>query len=370
MRLAAAAAIALTATGPCFANGPALLEHALRQLPEVSLEKPSLVQFYFVNIEALHALAEPEGRLNASALLRPVLGGMIPAFRALQISGPNAWNEKALIDIADVRYMLGIGEPPIVLTLWGLQSEAAATDLIAALDAGDFEPVGQDGMIGNGEQHVPNLQRRDSANPWRTEVGAATFAVAKGDAVMQSTSSEALSQALVQSGAADNPIMDVALTGLEAIMGDDLLVQAMVISPLFGLRGIDPSGLLTPGADFETMKQTMEERIAAGAMGIPPYFGGVIADVEGDQPAVAISLTYGECQTAETAAGLIAQRWTDTMPPDSQGDLAAVSVAASDGLCAATLMVSNTPAGALLFPKVFDGYVRQNFSVLNIGEAP
>lgn len=372
MRLAAVAAMLLTTASPVFAQGVEPLRDALSKMPEMVLTNPAPTQFNFVDMATLHTLGD--GRtLGVKVLLRAVVGGGLPAFNALNVSGPDAWSERAKIDIKDVSYLAGFGEPPMTVTIWGLADEAAAGALIEALEADDFDPM-ENGIIGNGTPMTPNLQRRDPINPWRTVVGAATFAAAKGNGIIHATSPDAVANLLGDGPtAADNQIVDVALDGLAAAMGDDLLVQAMVISPAFGLGAIDPSIMLTPGADMDALREELEAEMEAGSKGIPPYFGGVIADVDGDKSGALVALTYPDCDVAGSAAEQMAQRWAELMPEAAQGDVTTSAVAGADGLCAATLKVVNDAgegADNVVFRNLFDAYLRRSFTVLQIGEGP
>lgn len=370
MRLAAVAAVLLATTSAVFAQGVEPLTDALAKMPETLLTNPAPTQFNFVDIAALHALSDND-KLGAKALLRAVVGGGLPAFNALNVSGPDAWSERAKIDIKDVHYLAGFGEPPTTVTIWGLADEGAAAALIEALDADDFDPVGEEGVIGNGTPMTPNLQRRDPINPWRTAVGAATFAAAKGNGIIHSTNPESVAGLLADGPTlADNAIVDVALGGVEAAMGDGLLVQAMLISPAFGLGSIDPSIMLTPGGDMDQIREKLEAEMEADTKGIPPYFGGVIADVDGDGRGVVISLAYPDCAVADAAAAQMAERWGELMPEAAQGEMEMSSVA-GDTLCAATLkVVSDASEGVdnVVFRHLFDAYLRRNFTVLQIGE--
>jgi hypothetical protein len=374
MRLAAVAAVLLATTSPVFAQGIEPLRDAMSKMPETLLTNPSPTQFDFLDMTALHTLTESEGgTLGVKELLRALMGGGLPAFRALQISGPDAWNERAKIDVKEVRYFAGFGEPPRTVTLWGLADDAAAAALIEALDADDFDPVGTEGIIGNGTPMKPDLQRRDPINPWRTTVGAATFAAASGNGIIQSTDPDVVADLLGDGPSlADNVIVDGALGGVEAALGDDMIVQAMLISPVFGIAALDPSMVLTPGADMDTIREKLMAEMEAGTKGIPPYFGGVIADIEGDSRGVVISLAYPDCEVAGTAAEQMAQRWGDLMPEAAQGDMETSSVE-GDGICAATLKVVNDRsegADNIIFRTLFEAYLRRNFTVLQIGEGP
>lgn len=371
MRPVVAAAMVLAACIPAAAHDIAGLRDSLSKMPEMILSNPAQVQFHYVDLSALHALADDE-ELDAAVLTRAVVGGMLPTYNALLTRGPEAWQEKSFVDMREIRYLAGFGDAPNTITIWGLEDDGAAAGLIAALDAADFEPAGTDGVVGNGVPMAMDPTKMDPADPWRSRVGAATFAAAKGDAVIQAPTPEPFRLLLGDAAnAADNAVVSTALAGLEAALGDGLLVQAMLISPSFGLDGIDPALLMTPGADFDALRQKLEAELDAAAMGVPPYFGGLIADMQGEHPSVAISLTYSDCDTAEIAARQMEQRWRETMPDTAQGALKAASVDATNELCAATLTVAGNHEDGVtnpIFQAFFDAYMRRNFTVLQIGK--
>ncbi len=374
MRLAIAAAMLLTASTPALAQGVEPLRDALATMPEMILGNPAPVQFNFVDVSALRTLGESDGSdVGAPALNRAAVGGMLPPYNALQAGGPEAWNEKSFVDLGEVRYMAGFGEAPLTVSILGLAGEDVAANLIAALEAAGFDAAGPDGIVGNGEPMAMDLSKADPADPWRGTAGAPTFAASKGDAIIQSSMPQPLPVMLAEGpDAAANPAIRAALGGLEAALGEDLLVQAMLVSPAFGIANIDPAALLAPGADFNALRQKLEAEVDVGTSGIPSYFGGFVADVQGDRPAVLFSLAYGDCETAEAAAGLMEQRWRDTMPASVQGEPETGSIEGSDGLCAATLKVSGEAGDGLsnpVFQALFDGYVRREFTVLQIGNA-
>lgn len=374
MRLPASAAILLIANVATHAQGLDPLRDALAKVPEIILSQSAPVQFNFVDIAALHTLAATEGKLNAKLLMRAAVGGALPAYNALQMSGPEAWNEKSSIAIADVRYLAGFGDPPNTVSIWGLEGIDAAASLMLALDAGEFDSVGEEGILGNGTPMAMDISKRNPADPWRSNVGAATFAAARDNAIIQAAMPQALQMMLADAPTAGgNTIVLAALDGLETILNEDLLVQAMLISPAFGLGSIDPAALLTQGSDIDSIRQKLEAEVESGSRGIPPYFGGVIADSQGEQPAVLVSLTYADCETAGIAAQEMERRWRDSMPGGAQGDLQSAGVEAGNGLCAATLKLAGDSSDSLSNPAfggLFDAYLRRSFTVLQIGETP
>lgn len=375
MRLGAlATTFMLTVSTPAFAQNLDPLYEALNKLPDVLLTNPEPAQAYFVDTTVLRVLAERQGTtFYSQARQRATLAGMLPLLSALQSSNVDSWNEKAGIDLERVRYFAGFGSPPYTVTVWGLEDNAAATGLIEAISADDFSPMGADGVVGNGEPMAFDPSKADPGNPWRSRVGAATFAAARFNTVVQSSVPDALPMMLGEFPNLEaNPVVKTMTTGLETAVGDHMIVQAMLISPTFGMSRGNPMDLLAPEADnFDAIRDNIIAQLEAGAEGVPPYFGGLIVDAQGDHPAVAISLAYADCDTAKRAADLMVQRWIDTMPEAAQGTTATDAVPSGDALCAATLTITGDSTDITakpIFGTMFDAYMRQSFSVLQIGE--
>ncbi|MHA6690903.1 hypothetical protein [Devosia sp. A449] len=367
-----AASLLLTTSGPAFAQNLDALADALGHLPETILTQPVPEQAYFVDIWALRGLAGSE--LGAKSLLRTQLGAALRPIEALHMGGVDPWEEKSGIAFDQLHYVAGFGRTPEVVSIWGLADAAATTALLDALTARDFVPVGDAGILGNGEPLAPDLRNRNPSDPWRGTMGAASFATADGNAVVQSMHPDALPTLVAdQPSAADNPIVATALAGLDQSVGDGWIVQAMVISPAFGLTLVDPGDFLLPqSGNFDDVRTRLEASMDASLAGIPPYFGGIIADVQLDTPAVALSLTYGDCATADAAAQRIEQRWIESMPDMAQGTITATTAAGVDSLCAAIVTIvsdGEDPNVNPTFNALFDLYMRRQFTVLQIGQA-
>lgn len=214
-------------------------------------------------------------------------------------------------------------------------------------------------------------QERDASDPWRTMVGAAQFAAAKGSAVIQAQNpQDAALAAAEQPSVGENPIVQTALTGLEQTVGDAGIVQAVVISPVFGLTGLDPSALLSSSGDMTETRQNIEAQMAELGSGIPPYLGGIVADLEGEQQGVGIAMAYPDCTIAQQAADLIAERWVGMAGEDAQGEITAATAEGEEGLCAATVNVTLEAATAGPNPayrSVIDRHFRSEAGVLQIG---
>lgn len=354
---------------PAWAQNLEPLNEALDKLPDIVLQNPRADQAAFVDMEALRRLSALDGAISPQTLQRAVLGVAIEPVQALTLGPAQEWNEKAGIDLAEVRYFIGFGSAPQSATVWGLRDNAAADGMLGALQKRGFTASGA-GVLGNGEPGRINPSRHDPSDPWLGTGGAARFAGAKGNVVLQSSAPQAVTMLQRDArGADEHPIVRTALAGLEAAVGDHTIVQALVVSPVLGLRAGDPAQWVgQPGEPLAALQSRLQGGVPQDSEGLPPWLGGIIVDAQADQPAAAISLTYADCDAARKAATLMKQRWADTMPENAQGDMVAEAVPGSqDGLCAATLRVSAQTQEAPLFRSVIAAMMRRQFTVLQIG---
>lgn len=366
-----AASLLLTTSVPSLAQNLDALGDALNNLPATVLTQDRGDLAYFVDIHAINGLGEDHPDIRP--YFRLMVGTDINALNSLPGTDAAEWEGKAGTAIDQLRSLTGYGQPPNVVNLWGLADEAAATDMIAALEARGFETAGAQGVIGNGEPLRMDPQQRDPSDPWRTMIGAAQFAAAKGDSIVQAqTPQEALLVSTPQPALGENPIFQIALDGLEQSVGDSWIIQATIISPLFGIGGMDPALVLSPSADMDETRQNLEEQMAALGKGIPPYLGGIIADVQGERVGLAIALAYPDCDIAQTAAELIETRWSEMAAEAAQGQLTAHTAEGEGGLCAATLSVYIDNENLELNPAyrlVLDAYFSRHPGILQIGES-
>lgn len=376
MRMPILALSILLATAPAQAQTLEPLREALSNVPQSVFASRSPEQVLFIDIAALHRLSETEAGLSPGIIQRRgMVGGLLRPVEALTMAPAKEWGESAGVDIADVRYFAGFGRSPNMSTVWGLKDNAAATGLLGALAKRDFRPSGVPGVFGNGEPLKRDLAKNKPSDPWRGRVGTPTFGTAKGNVVMQASTPQETAMLLAEfPGVDESAVVAAAMAGLQEAVGDAEVVQAMLVSPLLGLStSIDPAVLMPSGSkDPEAMREKLKAGIEAGRKGIPPYLGGFIADAQGGRPAVAIALTYLDCETADKAAALVAQRWAETMPAAAQGETSTKTVAAVEGLCAAMFRVDSEAAddGAnAAFHALFQAYLRRQFTVLQIGEA-
>lgn len=366
-----AASLVLTTSVPVFAQNLDALREGLNSLPPSLLMEARGDLAYFVGIQAINGLAE--GSPDLRPYFRVMVGTDINALNSLSRTDPTQWQEKAGIGIDQLRSLVGFGQPPNVVNLWGLADADAATSMMTALKARGFETAGADGVIGNGEPMRMDPEQRDPSDAWRTMIGAAQFAAVKGNSVVQAqTPQEALLVSSQQTGLGETPIFETALAGLEHTVGDSAIIQATVISPIFGLGDIDPALVLSPSADMDETRQKIEGQMAALGTGIPPYHGGIIADVQGEQTGVGIALTYPDCETARVAADLLGTRWSEMVVDAAKDQTTADTALGRDGLCAATLSVVIENDNLELNPayrSVIDAYFRREPGVLQIGKS-
>lgn len=366
-----AASLVLTTSMPVLAQNLDALRDGLNTLPASLLMQNRGDLAYFIDVQALHRLGANNPDLRP--YLRLMLGTDINALESLSRTDPAEWQERSGIALDELRFMMGYGVPPNVVNLWGLADEAATVEMMTALEARGFESAGAAGVIGNGEPMRIDPQQRDPSDPWRTRIGAAQFASAKGTSVVQAqTPQETLLVSSNQPALGENQIFATALAGLEQSVGDNWILQAAVISPVFGLGGIESALVLSPSADMDETRQTIEEQMAALGKGIPPYLGGIIADVQGESTGISIALAYANCETAQVAADLISTRWSEMAGEAAQGKMTSNTVESQNGLCATTLSVFIESDNLELNPAyrtVLDAYFRRQPGILQIGES-
>ncbi|WLS11105.1 hypothetical protein Q9314_20005 (plasmid) [Shinella sumterensis] len=146
-------------------------------------------------------------------------------------------------------------------------------------------------------------------------------------------------------------------------------VKAVVISPAFGITGIDPSLVLSPSADIAETRKKIEAQVAELGAGIPPYLGGIITDIQLETPAIGISLSYADCAIAQQAAEMISQRWTTIAGDHAQGKITAGTAEGVDGPCVATVKVVLAEPGIERNPayeQILSSYFTRKAGILNI----
>ena len=370
MRLRILAPAFLLTTTAAFAQTLTPLEQGLGQLPEMILTNPGAEQAIFINVAALQTLLEnANAQASASASQRLMLGQVLPPLRALYLTDIGTWNKKAGIDLKSVRYFTGLGMGPHNITVWGLANDDAAAQMLDTLKQRGFSPVGTKDILGNGKPMEINPSRDEPGNPWMGSVGASTFVAAHGNAVFQASAPEILPK-LVAGGpnAGGAAAVKAATTGLKAAIGDHPVVQAMLFSPALGVMPGDPAQRVLSGKLGATSTAAPANK---ANVAIPPYLGGLIADVQLDTPAVVVSLAYADCDLATRAADSLAQRWNDTLPASAQGATKTATVPSADGHCAATLIISSKdPAitGNPVFKGFYQQYQQRQFRALQISQ--
>ncbi|MGE8106640.1 hypothetical protein ACQKP1_23410 [Allorhizobium sp. NPDC080224] len=373
-----ATALLLTASPAALAagtgTGTGTLGDALSKFPQSVLTSTEPMQAYFVDMTLVQKLGGEAVEEQGFARTR-VDFAMIEALKPLMMGGVETWKQNSGIDLAQVRYFAGMGVPPQMVSVWGLDSEATATSLLSSLSEGEFEPAGADGVIGNGEPMKVNIQAREIGNPWRDEMGRATFVSQSGDALVQSSTPDAVAGFLESDETVrDHPVVAALLGSLDAVSDTGGVVQAILISPTFGLQNADPSSITLSGSvDMDELRSQMAAALEQAGRGVPPYFGGIIADLQKDQPELAMALAYPDCSMAETAAQIVEQRWTDTMAESGPATVKTSTFEGAGGLCAAAITVAaesdpthaTNPHAKAVFAKI----MRRQFDVLQIGTA-
>lgn len=346
------------------------LRQALSGMPEMLLTNPDPMQIFFLDVSAWRGLGA--GEVNQETVMRLSIARNIAPLDVLNYRGLDNWDEKAGIPLSDISYLAGFGMPPSMVAYWGFDEAATGEQLMDTLRSREFVAVDGPvaGIFGNGEPNHHDLQAREPDNPWRGPLGRAHFVLPVGNAIIQAPVPEAMAALTeIEVSAADNAILATALDGLDGALGveEGSIVQAMVISPAFGLEALDPASLI--GAQtIEEARSSLEAAAQQNAEGIPPFFGGIIADIEVDnRPAIAVSLSYADCQSADQAVALLEARWTENMK--STAEISGHSVANAGSYCAAVVTFAGADEDQAnpLLREMLDGVMTRQFNLLQIG---
>lgn len=375
-RLFAAAAMAGLSTAASAQDSTANLREGLGILPETILSDPVPDLALFVDMSVVSDLAGAPP--SVGHLHRTSIGGSMRPIDTLRRGEPDEWSRNAGVEISEVRYFASFGTPPHDLTIWGLESAERAEALMADLAEKDFEPISEAGLsngLANGAPMHTDLAKRDPANPWRGEIGQASFVAAHGNAILHAAGPQSVASIQQSAGspsAAGNLIVETALSGIDQGAGGARIVQAMLISPTLGLKAADPMvGFLSNRGDTDAIRKELEAAMAEAGKGIPPYFGGILADAQIDnRPTLLISLTYPDCETATAATQQIAARWEESMGGQVESEVRTASIDNSGLACAALVTVLADEADGVqnvVFDAAMAAIMRRQFPVLQIG---
>lgn len=365
-----AATLMLTTSAPALAQNLDALRDGLNHLPATLMFEQHGDIAYFLDVQVMMGLGANDSAVRP--FFRAMPTASINALDSLARTEPAEWEAKAGTTIDTLRYFAGHGRPPEAISYWGLADDTAASDMIARLQTIGFESAGVPGVVGNGEALRFDPAKRNPSDPWRSQVGAAQFAAVKGTNVVQAPTPQAAVLAAAQKPSlGETPIIQTALAGLDRSVGDSQIVQVQVISPIFGMAGLDPAVLLSPSPDMEETRKRMEEQMATLGQGIPPYLGGLVADVQHEQSGVGIALAYSDCSIAQEAADAIAARWSEMAGDAAQGDITATTAEGEGGFCAATVSVfvdADSPEQSPAYRVLIESYMRGQAGILQIGQ--
>lgn len=287
----------------------------------------------------LALLAEQNGGiLDQMALSRDATASGLRPFDALAIAGPDQWSATSGVNLSDMRFIAGFGQPPREVAVWGLADEATAVSTFEGLQSMGFAPSGfLPGIIANGEPGHMDLAGRDPANPWSGAMGQTSVVTQQGASLLHAVDAAAFAPVLGGAALGDTDAGATLIAALEAQQGG--VLQAWVFGPATGLdAGIDPAILLT--ASPEEARAAIEAQMGTSAAGVPLYGAAVMADVVGEtEPQLLIAPAYGDCTIAEAAAARAAALWLQSAGGSVAGEATAGHVDAGARGCAATVTV-------------------------------
>ncbi len=337
---------ALLAFAPSAALADSAFRAGLAQIPAGAFEEAASfpLPIYLADPQALAALsggdlAAQEIRMRA---VYPIGAGFWEVWRQ---TGAGAWRETTGTALEDLSFVAVMGQPPLVVSVLGMETPEAVQGLLAKLaERKGFEPVeGLEDALINGEPMKQDFGRRNPADPWRGSIGQAVAVGGKGAALIHAPTPEAIGfLRAMERSALETPALATALAGLESVAGEGEALQALSFTPVLGLEaGFDPAELLLrarPGQDMAALRAEIEARMAETARGLPPYFGGLLADAQiQGRPALVVSLAYPDCATAQAAAERSAGLWRVELP-EPAAEISASHAEGVEGLCAAVIL--------------------------------
>lgn len=375
MRLKALALCMLAGFGTSAAaqDSTQTLQQALKQIPQAALSTPQAMQIFFMDVQAWRGL-EKSGP-TADGMRRLSLAQPIQPIESIGY-GLDQWSLNAKVAVDEVLYFAGFGQAPSNVSYWGLKDKQAVEKLVANLKQDDFVAVdgGVPGLIANGAEGAMDLKKANPKSPWRGMMGKASFVLPLDSALIQAPSAGGMkSLAQPKPSVADSDAVAAAVAGLQEGVpaNSGRIVQAAVISPVMGLNAVDPAKvLLSANGDIDIAKQNLKAATEANGRGIPPYFSGIIADVQIDAvPAVVMSLSYADCATAKQAVDGIDAAWKASMADAVPAKFSGKTVQAGK-LCAAVVNLTAPKAenaGNPILAQVMNRYMRREFTLLQIG---
>ncbi|SIT29939.1 hypothetical protein SAMN05428937_4454 [Achromobacter sp. MFA1 R4] len=349
------------------------LQQAFQQVPQVVLTAPDAMQFFFLDVQAWRAL--DKSGPTADGMRRLSIAQAISPLQSIGY-GLDQWADHAKVPFDELSYFGGFGQSPGNVSYWGLKDKESAATLVDRLVQSDFKPVNGDvaGLMANGEANKPDMTKASGRDPWRGTMGMPTFVLPLDTALVQASSATGMrALAKPSPSVADSEIVAASIAGLKQAVPSDgaRIVQAAVISPVLGLQGVDPAKVLfaDPG-DMQSAKQKLEAIAASSGRGIPPYFSGIIADVQvKNAPGVVISLSYADCGAAQQAVDGVAAAWKQTMAGAVQADVKGSTVQAGK-LCAAVVSLTAAKAetaGNPILSQIMTRYMQRDLALLQIG---
>ncbi len=351
------------------------LQQALKQMPQAALTAPEAMQIFFLDVQAWRGL-EKAGP-TADGMRRLSIAQAISPLQSIGY-GLDKWSDNARIPFDELSYFAGFGRSPGNVAYWGLKDSPSADKLVGRLKQADFKTVNGEvaGLMANGEANQPDMTKASGQDPWRGTMGMPTFVLPLDAALVQAPEAAGMKVLAKPSpSVADSEIVAASVAGLkEAVPSDSgRIVQAAIISPVLGLQGADPAKVLSgsPG-DMETAKQKLQAIAESNGRGIPPYFAGVIADVQlRNAPAVVISLSYADCSAARQAVDGVGAAWKQSMAGAAQAEVSGRTIQAGK-LCAAVVSLVAPKAenvGNPILVQIMNRYMQRELTVLQIGSS-
>lgn len=349
------------------------LSAATGQIAINVLAQQSPYQFEFVDLQAFDdagtALNTPAGAR------RLAFGWNIDGIQAFGSTDDATWESNFGAPRAEIRWVAGSGIAPDVTTLWGLKDGQAREQLVAGLSDRGFAQTSQssDKILGNGEAGGFDLQKNDPKNPWRGAMGAARFVMPLDVAVVGAPNPALLTPFGMKETQKLNEYAPMQAI-LDAINEQDgTLMQAAIISPVFGMQATDLPADFFTGKPEDILK-AWQSSTKSEADSLPLYHAGAIADLQyNSKPALLIALAFADCEAADSAVKVVSERWKTSELATLAEELKTSTVKASDGVCVSIFQTASSGSEAVgnpLATAINNAVVSRSFDLLAIGANP
>lgn len=366
--VAAALAVSLFAR-PALA-GASELRAALSEVPAPVLISADALLAGFVGLRDLRelpAFKAPKPARMTERLYPAVSSDAVQALLRNDVSKTeDNWRDKTGLPMSEPASFLNFGAPPATITIWRFDGKDGPQSFLDGLTSRGFVKA-PDGSVSNGEPLKMDFAKRDEANPFTGSLGRASTLAPVAGGVAQSYNPRYVAALRQVTGPAFTslPPVDAALDGLEKVVGNAPMPQAVVLG----------AGAWTPDVGGIVAERDPSAPPRLPEPGAPPAVVAVVADVETTDArrGAVFAIGYPDCDTAAKAGARFARSWRGVpdgggkTPRERTGAEPVTQEVANDQSCAAVISLTVPVEGKTANPVyryILDSLMRRDFKAL------